>query len=111
VKNIVFSAAAEDALADILDHSIANWGLARAQAYRDQLLGRVLSLARGEPPHARPCEVLMRGKRDAAGLRYCLEGSHIVILRENPSRIEVVDILHQSRDLERLIERLIASGR
>ncbi len=111
MKEIKLSRVAEVALGKIFDYSIANWGPARAREYKRRLLARIRALARAEPPHARPCAVLMAGKRQAAGLGYVREGSHFIILRETAERIEVVDLLHQSRDLERLIDRLAGTER
>lgn len=106
MKEIRISLAAEDALADILEYPIDQWGLARAELYKDQLLERVRSVARGELPHPRSCAILMQGKRDTAGPCYCREGQHFIILRETDTRIDVVDFLHESRDLDRLIDGL-----
>ncbi len=111
MKEIRLSRVAEAALGKIFDYSIANWGPARAMAYKRRLLARLRAVARDEPPHVRPCEVLMAGKRPAVGLGYVREGSHFIILRETAERIEVVDFLHQSRDLERLIDRLAGTER
>ena len=110
MKDIKVSPAAEARLTEILTYSIERWGLARAEAYKDQLLERVRSIARGELPHPRPCEVLMQGERDAAGLCYCHEGGHFIVLRETATRLEVVEFIHQSRDLERLIGTLAGSA-
>lgn len=106
MKEITLARVAESALGEIFDYSIANWGRARAAAYKRRLLAGIRALARDEPPHSRPCEVLMAGKRPATGLGYVREGSHLIFLRETAERIEVVDFLHGSRDLERLIDRL-----
>ncbi len=111
MKDIKISPAAEAALADILEYSIERWGPARAEEYKIQLLERVRSVARDELPHPKPCQVLMQGRRDAAGLCYCREGGHVIILRETATRIEVVEFIHQSRDLERLIDRLAGEAR
>ena len=81
MKEIRISPAAEDALADILEYSIDQWGLARSELYKDQLLERVRSVARGELPHPRPCSVLVQGERAGTGLCYCREGRHFIILR------------------------------
>ena len=106
MKDIKVSPAAEAALTDILHYSIESWGPAQTEKYKALLLERVRSVARREPPHPRPCEILMQGKRDAAGLCYCKAGRHFIILRETATRINVVDFIHESRDLERLIESL-----
>ena len=86
-------------------------GISKAEEYKNQLLGRVRSVARAEPPHPMPCEILMQGKRDAAGLLYCREGRHFIILRETATRIDVVEFIHQSRGLERLIDEFTGSTR
>ena len=106
MKDIRISPAAEAALARILEFSIKRWGLARAEAYKDRLLERIKSVARGELPHPRPCDALMSGKRNAAGLCYCREGAHFIVLRNKASYLEVVEFIHASRDLERLLDRL-----
>lgn len=111
MKDIRISPSAEAALADILEYSIERWGLSKAEEYKNQLLRRVRSAARAEPPHPMPCEILMQGKRDAAGLLYCREGRHFIILRETATRIDVVEFIHQSRDLDRLIDGLADSAR
>lgn len=110
MKDIRISSAAAAALADILEFSIQRWGLVRAERYKQELLDRVCSVARGEPPAPKSCEVLMRGKRNAAGLCYCAVGRHFIVLRETATSIEVVEFFHQSRDLDRLISRLAVGG-
>ncbi len=111
MKDIKLSPAAEARLARILEYSIERWGLSRAEEYKDQLLDRVRSVARGELPHPRPCKVLMQDKRDAAGLCYYHEGRHFIIPRETATRIEVIEFIHQSRNLERLIDMLASEAR
>jgi plasmid stabilization system protein ParE len=75
VKRIVISLEAEAALDDILIHTIERWSQAQAEIYIGQLTQRLRALASGAPPHARPCELLMQGKRTATGLSYYREGS------------------------------------
>lgn len=108
MKDIRVSPAAEARLAEIFDYSIDHWGLPRAEEYKDQLLERIKSVARNEPPQPRPCEVLMAGRRDATGLCYCREGRHYIILRVTTEIVEVVEFIHDNRDLERLIDNLAA---
>lgn len=110
MKDIKVSLAAAAKLAEILEYSIDQWGLARAEDYKDQLRERVRSVARGELPYPRPCEVLMQGKRDAAGLCYCREGAHFIILRDTATHLEVVEFIHQRSNLERQIGRLAGEG-
>lgn len=111
MKAVKISPSAEAALTDILEYSIERWGLDRAEDYKNQLLNRVSSVARAELPHPKMCEILMQGKRDAAGLLYCREGRHFIILRETATHIEVVDFIHEGRNLERLIDGLAGNTR
>ncbi len=107
MKAILYSSNADDAFEEIFAYSLEHWGLAGAERYLDRIRSKLNALARGEPPHARSCEVLMRGSRDSAGLCYCIEGSHVIFLRESPNEIEVVDVVHQSRNIEAEIDRLL----
>jgi toxin ParE1/3/4 len=107
VKAVRYSPAAREAFVQIFQYSLDNWGSVDAERYLERIIDRVDALARGEPPHARPCEVLMRGSRDAASLRFYRVGSHVILLRELPTEIEVVDVVHQSRNIEAEIDRLL----
>ena len=60
---------------------------------------------------SRHCELLMQGVRDASGLTCCREGSHFLILRENPDTLEVVEIFHGRMNLDEHLERLAKEGR
>ena len=104
MKAVRVSPAAAAALTDILEYSIERWGPDRAEQYKKKLLDRVRAVARGEPPHPRPCEILMKGRRSAAGLCYCAVGSHFIVLRETDSLVEIVEFVHQGRNLERLVD-------
>ena len=52
----------------------------------------------------------MRGVRDASGLTCYREGSHFLILRENPDMLEVVENLHGRMNLDEHLERLAKEG-
>lgn len=106
MKSVVFSPAAIERFADIIEYTIEHFGVPQAERYTAQLTARLDALAKGSGPPARPCELLMSGLREAAGLTYSREGSHILILRETSDRLDVVDILHGRMDLERHLETL-----
>ena len=106
MKRIVISLEAEAALDDILIHTIERWSQAQAEIYIGQLTERLRALASGAPPHARPCELLMQGKRTATGLSYYREGSHFLILRETAGELQLVEIFHERMNLDRLLEEL-----
>ena len=107
MKTVVFAPAALDRLAELLAWTVERFGEAQAEAYADRLARRLEALAAGEGPKARPCERLMRGVRDAAGLTFHREGSHYLILRERPETLEVVEIFHARMNIEAHLERLV----
>lgn len=74
MKRLIFAPAALASLQDILDWTIMRFGDAQAERYTGQLIARLEALAAGQPPHAKPCSVLLPGRRDAAGLLYYREG-------------------------------------
>ncbi len=106
MKAVVFAPAALGRLADILSYTVERFGEAQAEAYAVQLARRLEALAAGEGPKAGPCEPLMRGVREASGLKFYREGSHYLILREGPGTLEVVEIFHQRMNIEAHLERL-----
>ena len=110
MKEVFYAPAALARFADILEYTIQNFGEAQADAYTAQLAARIEALAAGTGPRARRCELLMRGVRDASGLNYYREGSHYLILRENPDTLEVVEILHGRMNLDEHLERLAKEG-
>ena len=111
MKEILYAPAALARFADIFEYTIQNFGEAQAHAYTAQLAARIEALAAGTGPRARPCELLMRGVRDASGLTCYREGSHCLILRENPDTLEVVEIFHGRMNLDEHLERLAKEGR
>lgn len=102
---------AEMTLADIAEWTARHFGVAQAIAYRDALIDRINKLASGQPPHGRPCDVLLRGKRSAAGLRYYREGSHYLVFREREDTLVVLDFFHGHMDLDHHIAELVARAR
>lgn len=97
---------AEQRIAEIALWTTGRFGRSQAIAYRDELIDRLNRLAKGEPPHARPCDSLMQGKRSAQGLSYYRQGQHFIIIRETEDRIDVLDFLHASSDLPEHIAHL-----
>lgn len=97
---------AERRLTEIAEWTAKEFGHAQALAYQDALIERINSLAAGEAPHARPCEVLMHRRRAAPGLLYYREGNHYVIMRETADMLEILDFLHERFDLAGHIEKL-----
>ena len=77
MKTVVFSPAALDRLAELLAWTVERFGEAQAEAYAGRLAGRLDAIAAGEGPKARPCERLMHGVREASGLVFYREGSHV----------------------------------
>ena len=111
MKEVFYAPAAIARFDDILEYPIRNFGEAQADACTAQPAARIEALAAGTGLTARRCELLMRGVRDASGLSYYHEGSHFLILRENPDTLEVVEILHERMNLDEHLERLAEEGR
>ena len=82
MKSVVYAPAALDSFDDILEYTADTFGEAQAVTYSEQLVARIEALAAGAGPRARPCEFLMRGNADVAGLTYYREASHFLILLE-----------------------------
>ena len=82
MKSVVYAPAALDSFDDILEYTADTFGEAQAVTYTEQLVARIEALAAGAGPRARPCEFLMRGNADVAGLTYYREASHFLILLE-----------------------------
>ena len=110
MKRVEYSPAALASFDDILDYTLENFGMDQAACYTDQLAERLKALAKGEPPRARPCELLMKGITGAKGLCYYREGQHFLILRESPDKLEVVEIFHGQVDLDAHLQRLVDEG-
>ena len=106
MKSVVYAPAALDSFDDILEYTADTFGEAQAVAYTEQLVARIEALAAGAGPRARPCEFLMRGNADVAGLTYYREVLHFLILLETADTLEVVEILHGRMDLDRHLRRL-----
>lgn len=101
MKSVVYAPAALDSLDGIPEYTADTSGEARAVACTEQLAARIEPLAAGTGPRARPCELLMRGIADTAGLTCYREGSHFLIFPETADTLEVVGILHGRMDLGR----------
>lgn len=110
MKSVVYAPAALDSFDDILEYTADTFGEAQAVTYSEQLVARIEALAAGAGPRARPCEFLMRGNADVAGLSYYREASHFLILLETADTLTVVEILHSRMDLDRHLRRLAGEG-
>ena len=108
MKEIRLSHDAQARLREIAHWTVEQFGRVQARTYRDRLIRRIEALAAGELPHARPCEAILADKRAAKGLCYIREGSHYIILRETPDSLDVVDFIHDRRDLDRIVQQLLA---
>ena len=107
MKSYRLSPQAEQTLEDIIGWTIDHFGVEQAIKYKDQLIARLCSLAAGEVPQGRPCNVLLAGKRNVDDLEYYREGRHTIIYRNTDEAIFVVDFIHGSRNLTAIIEGLL----
>jgi len=106
MKKFRLSLRAEQSLEDIFAWTIDQFGIDQAIKYKDQLLNRLNSLAAGELPRGRSCNVLIANVRDVQDLEYYREGRHYIVFRNIEKALFVVDFIHEVRDLEFLIEKL-----
>lgn len=97
---------AERSLVEIFAWTIGRFGERQAIAYRDALIERIAAIAAGQPPHPRPCGLLMRGHPGAADLVYFLEGGHYIVMRDAEEVLIVLEFFHSSVDLPRHLHAL-----
>lgn len=93
-------------LTEIFAWTLARFGEAQAEAYRDALMARCRALAAGKPPHGRSCATLLGDEPAAQGLSYVREGAHFLVFRRAVEGLIVIDVVHERRDLPALIARL-----
>ena len=97
---------AERSLVDIFAWTIEQFGKRQATAYRDALIERIQLIAQGQPPHPRPCGLLMQGHVTAENLLYYHEGGHHIVMRDSEDALTVLEFFHQATDLPHHIQRL-----
>jgi len=109
MKRIVYAPAALASLQDILEWTIREFGDAQAQKYTDRLANRLRLIADGKPPCPKPCDLLLQGRRDAAGLGYYREGRHYLIMRETDDTLELVEIFHEKMNIDARLRSLVST--
>lgn len=97
---------AEARLADIALWTVDSFGVDQARRYERELINRLKALASGNPPHGRPCGLLIPGEDSGDDLYYYQQGRHYIVYRDTPELLIVVDFVHGSRDLPRILEEL-----
>ena len=97
---------AERSLVEILVWTIDRFGERQAIAYRDALIERIEAIAAGQPPHPRPCGLLMHGHPGANDLVYYREGGHYIVMRDSDDALVVLEFFHQATDLPRHLQTL-----
>ena len=88
----LLSQEAEGDLVEIYDRSLDDWGEIQADRYLDGLYAVFAGLA------ARPFAGRLRPEI-GDGVRSRLFGSHIIFYVARPEHVDILRILHQSRDL------------
>lgn len=104
MKKIRLTKKAAEALADILYWTLTNFGLHQAEKYKEELQGRIKTLAAGEPPAGRPLQSLLPNFPNDSSLFYYREGRHLIIYQDTPSIFIVTDLIHVARDIEQLLD-------
>jgi len=106
MKSYKLSLQAQQTLEDIIGWTIDQFGINQALVYKNQLINRLYSLAAGEPPNGRSCNLLVSGVIDVTDLEYYREGQHYIIYRNTKKIIFVADFVHGSRNLEEIVLEL-----
>lgn len=88
---------ASNHLDEIADYTLIEWGPQQMSVYIDALFARFQWLA--DNP-----ELGKRRLEFAPDLRSYPEGSHVIFYRHHTSRIDIIGVLHQSRDIERYFD-------
>lgn len=96
---------AEEALVEIALWTIRRFGMAQADAYEAELVGRCDALARGDLP-GQDCALL--AGQGAEGLRFIRAGRHFVVYAELAGEIVVLDEIHGRADLPQRLRALQA---
>jgi plasmid stabilization system protein ParE len=106
VKSFRLTPQAEARLTEIALWTIDRFGVDQARLYERDLIDRLHALASGDPPHGKSCTALVSGGRSVADLYYYRQGQHYIIYRDSPTLLIVVDFVHGSRNLPRILEDL-----
>ena len=83
-----------------------NFGAAQSYKYEAELIGRINALAKNDPPHGRPCDLLVKDIGNVHGLLYIRAGGHFIIYRQIDEMITIIDFVHGSRDLDAILNDL-----
>jgi len=97
---------AQQSLTDIFGWTIDQFGIRQANVYKSQLIARINSLVKDEPPHGRCCKLLVQCVNNISDLEYYREGSHYIIYRNTAQQLLIVDFVHGSRNLTQIITEL-----
>ena len=97
-------------LEQIFGWTLDHFGRDQAVSYKDDLKNRLQALDAGVPPHGRSCGLLVAGSHDVADLMFYREGRHFIIYRSTDDGLFVIDFIHGARDLESLLQALVATG-
>lgn len=82
---------------EIGEWSNNQFGDQQADKYLQELIAQCKALANGTA-HSQSCKLLI-GADATDDLRFTRVGRHFIIYAATPARIDIVDFVHQSRDL------------
>lgn len=98
-RHVRVTITAERRLRAVAQWTRDRWGPAQAVAYVGDLRAAFERIAEGTLRGRDARAAWGEGVR--AGLLFAKVGSHIVLFRERPGEVEVVDVLHEAMDLPR----------
>lgn len=95
-------------MGEIARWTIRTFGRDVAIRYRSSLIEGCHALVTGERPKGRPCGLILGTDHPATELRYIRIGSHYAIYRRTSEAVQILDFVHQSRDLGAIVSDLVA---
>ena len=104
MKRLSFTVSAFARLDEIYAFSVDRFGRRKAEAYHDTLIRACRHLCSGQKS-SQSCRALFSGLL-RADLRFARTGRHFVIFIDLESEIRVIDVVHQSANVLRRLEKL-----
>ncbi len=106
MKPLRLTPQAEARLTDIAHWTVNQFRADQARRYEREVIDCLKALASGNPPHGRPCSLLVPAKDFDDALCHHRQGQHHIIYQDTPVLLIVVDFVHGSRDLPGILADL-----
>ncbi len=91
-------------MTSILEWTLVRFGEHQANTYLEILIAQCNAVAKGLA-HTQSCRDLV-GSELKTDLRFTRAGQHFILFVDTLTRVEVVDFVHQSRDMAKWVSEL-----